>query len=233
MELDRVCGTCIYGAEAYDRYGDVDPNYVICQIKEAENRGRKPNRFATISAVSRMHHQRDACLQWRPRHEPEPRRGEHTLKMHQWDSPGQTSEPIATATEPAHTAPPLSDEVKQLKLKLIQQEQMITSLQTQNLFLSEQLTETQATLEQTRQKLEKLQPFDPAIFVEVNYFSLLGISEKASPEEIKEAYRQRMKFLHPDRFINISQRLNTAYETLMDPQKRQKYLQEIRNQSHG
>lgn len=236
MDTQRVCGTCLLGGEAYDRYGQIDPNYVICQIKEAENRKRKPDRFQVTSGVSRMHYQREACIHWEARTQSEPL-GETDLHLydpafHEWAPPPPM--PLSSQT-PKRTELQEGQEqlVNTLKLQAIQQDQMIASLQRQNLFLSEQVTELQAELKATRQKLESLKPFDPAIFSEVNYFSLLGIQETAESAEIKEAYRQRMKFLHPDRYLNISQRLNTAYETLMDPQKRKQYLHQIKGSKHA
>lgn len=237
MELERVCGTCKYGAEAFDRFGNTDDNYVICKLKEAENRGRKPNRFQTTSAVTRMHCQREACNYWKAEDSPLSRH-EQPLKMNDWQPQQQYQQAVSSRdsgplpTLDSKPSEQVTEELKQLKLKVLQQDQMISSFQTQNIFLAEQISELQTQLAESQTKLEKLQPFDPAIFAEVNYFALLGISEKAPPEEIKDAYRQRMKFLHPDRFINIAQRINTAYETLMDPSKRQKYLQQIRSEKH-
>ena len=62
-----------------------------------------------------------------------------------------------------------------------------------------------------------------------DYYKTLGVSEKASQEEIKKAYRQLALKYHPDknkgdkkaeeRFKEISE----AYEVLKDPEKRKKY----------
>jgi len=62
-----------------------------------------------------------------------------------------------------------------------------------------------------------------------NFYNVLGINEKASQEEIKKAYRGLQMKWHPDKnlgsqeSINMTQKLNEAYEILGDEHKRQEY----------
>ena len=65
-------------------------------------------------------------------------------------------------------------------------------------------------------------------FNQLNYYQILGISVKATQEEIKKAYKNQAKKYHPD--INhdvdateMMQRINEAYETLSDLAKRKEY----------
>jgi DnaJ-class molecular chaperone len=62
-----------------------------------------------------------------------------------------------------------------------------------------------------------------------NLYDILGVNEKATKEEIKKAYRTLQLKYHPDKnqnsqeAINMTQKINEAYETLGDEQKRQEY----------
>ncbi len=62
-----------------------------------------------------------------------------------------------------------------------------------------------------------------------DYYSVLGVSESASPEEIKKAFRTLAKKHHPDRNKGDKQAeerfkdISEAYDVLGDQQKRQQY----------
>lgn len=62
-----------------------------------------------------------------------------------------------------------------------------------------------------------------------SYYKILGVSEQATQEEIKRAYRQLSLKSHPDKNPNDSeaigrfQKISQAYETLGDVGKRQEY----------
>lgn len=59
-----------------------------------------------------------------------------------------------------------------------------------------------------------------------NYYDILGVSKHATENEMKKQYRALSYKYHPDRNplgADQMQKLNEAYETLKDPQKRQEY----------
>ena len=58
-----------------------------------------------------------------------------------------------------------------------------------------------------------------------NYYSILEIDKNASPEEIKKKFRKLSLKYHPDKGgdINKFHKLQEAYSTLSDPQKRKMY----------
>lgn len=64
----------------------------------------------------------------------------------------------------------------------------------------------------------------------MNYYHILGIPRTASMEQVRRAYREQIKFFHPDVFDGPPEvariktlQLNEAYEVLYDPQKRKEY----------
>src|SRR5512133_4350057 len=63
----------------------------------------------------------------------------------------------------------------------------------------------------------------------IAYYEVLGIEKKATPTEIKSAYRKLARKFHPDLNPNDAdakrkfQQINEANEVLSDPEKRKKY----------
>src|SRR5690554_4800334 len=63
----------------------------------------------------------------------------------------------------------------------------------------------------------------------IDYYKVLGVSEKATSDEIKKAYRKLARKYHPDLNPNDEQaqkkfqEVNEANEVLSDPDKRAKY----------
>lgn len=60
-----------------------------------------------------------------------------------------------------------------------------------------------------------------------DYYAILQVHPKASAEVIKKAYHTLMQKNHPDRGgdLQVAQRINQAYDTLIDSRKRSKYDQ--------
>jgi DnaJ-class molecular chaperone len=59
----------------------------------------------------------------------------------------------------------------------------------------------------------------------MDYYSILGVPRNASEQEIRKAYKKQSMQHHPDRGGNEEQfkKVNEAYSTLKDPQKRAAY----------
>lgn len=60
------------------------------------------------------------------------------------------------------------------------------------------------------------------------YYAVLGVSEHASYQEIKRAYRRLARKYHPDRngsdvSVDMTKRINAAFEVLSDKDKREQY----------
>lgn len=71
-----------------------------------------------------------------------------------------------------------------------------------------------------------------------NHYQTLKIDKKATPKEIKQAYRRLVKEFHPDTQLNGSSShtiiaINAAYEVLGDPQRRHRYDQQLLRTSPG
>ena len=65
---------------------------------------------------------------------------------------------------------------------------------------------------------------------DLNYYEILGVSHNASIEEIKKKYRELSLKFHPDKTNSslaseMMKKINEAYETLSDEQKRRNYDQ--------
>jgi DnaJ-class molecular chaperone len=62
-----------------------------------------------------------------------------------------------------------------------------------------------------------------------NYYKILGLSENSTKDEIKRAYRTLQMKYHPDKnpgnqeAINMTQKINEAYETLGDDERKSEY----------
>jgi curved DNA-binding protein len=73
----------------------------------------------------------------------------------------------------------------------------------------------------------------------IDYYKILGVDKKATPNEIKSAYRKLARKLHPDLNPNDKdakrkfQEVNEANEVLSDPEKRKKYDQYGENWKHA
>ena len=74
----------------------------------------------------------------------------------------------------------------------------------------------------------------------VNYYDILGVNMYATPEEIRLAYRKRIKILHPDKHADPVKKktfqeqckvVNEAYGVLKDGAKRMQYNEILMNPS--
>jgi curved DNA-binding protein len=69
----------------------------------------------------------------------------------------------------------------------------------------------------------------------MNYYDILGVSRQATPQEIKAAYRKLAMEHHPDRGGDEStfQKINQAYDTLSDNNKRGMYDDQMNPRMNG
>ena len=60
---------------------------------------------------------------------------------------------------------------------------------------------------------------------EQDYYKILGVSKEASADEIKKAFRKKAHEHHPDKGgeAEAFKKVNEAYQTLSDPEKRRQY----------
>lgn len=59
----------------------------------------------------------------------------------------------------------------------------------------------------------------------MDHYATLGVAKNATPDDIKKAYRRMAGIHHPDKGGNTAefQKIQQAYETLSDPEKKQQY----------
>ncbi len=73
----------------------------------------------------------------------------------------------------------------------------------------------------------------------INYYDILGVAPDASTEEVNDAYTFQVKVFHPDKYdptthpaqharaLKMTQRLNEARDTLLDPTTRARHDREL------
>ena len=69
----------------------------------------------------------------------------------------------------------------------------------------------------------------------MDHYQTLGLAKNASPDEIKKAYRKLASQNHPDKGGDTAkfQKIQTAYDILSDPNKRQQYDNPMPHGMHG
>ncbi|MFB6144246.1 MAG: molecular chaperone DnaJ [Candidatus Nanohaloarchaea archaeon] len=89
-------------------------------------------------------------------------------------------------------------------------------------------TTRKSTRKTKRSKILFFNPLSGWQTIAREYYELLGVSEDASQEEIKKAYREKAKKYHPDSGGEEAdeekfKKINKAYDVLSDEEKRKKY----------
>lgn len=69
----------------------------------------------------------------------------------------------------------------------------------------------------------------------MDHYTTLGVSKQATPDEIKKAYRKLASIHHPDKGGDTKrfQEIQSAYDTLIDPEKRNAYDNPGLNHNHN
>jgi CheY-like chemotaxis protein/curved DNA-binding protein CbpA len=78
-----------------------------------------------------------------------------------------------------------------------------------------------------------------------DYFTLLGVAQDATSEEVTKSFKERKERYHPDRLMGIDSglvhekieelyiRVHNAYRTLLNSDARQRYIEQLESKVHG
>ena len=77
-----------------------------------------------------------------------------------------------------------------------------------------------------------------------NAFERLGLTDRASEQDVKKSYQEMSQSMHPDKLLNAPQEVRTlslmvyekiqeAYNQIKSPEKRELYLKRIEQQKKG
>jgi len=107
----------------------------------------------------------------------------------------------------------------------------------------EQAAADEVEAEETEELLARRAAFmkDYTWMMEQDYFTLLGVSETGSREQVRKAYHGLIRKYHPDRFFELDvladlkekvsslfQRISDAHETLIDEKAKAHYVNELK-----